>query len=215
MLQALLQLEYPLLLITVAIMLGGLFHSITIMYPALLKKDVEQIEALHIADNFRDQAHRDALTGVHNRRYFDQTISAYVNEFKSKRATFGLMLLDLDHFKSVNDNHGHDAGDYVLKETCLRLKALVREHDVFARVGGEEFAVIATFASGDQLSMIAERYRSNIESLRVPFGDKIIKPTVSIGAVISKGFKDPVDLYNAADTKLYEAKRAGRNCVAI
>ncbi len=214
-LEALLSIEQPMLLMTVALMLGGLFHSFTILYPALIKREVEQLQALSNADSFRDQAHRDGLTGVHNRRFFDQTIRAYVNEFKSKRASFGLLLLDLDHFKKINDNFGHEVGDLVLKEVCVRMKALIREHDVFARIGGEEFAVIATFAGNEQLPIIAERYRTQIEALQIPVGDTIINPTVSIGAAVNKGVDNPDELFNVADARLYEAKRAGRNRVSI
>ncbi len=212
---ALLSMQQPMLLVTVAILLGGLFHSFTILYPALLKKDLEQLEALNIADDFRDKAYRDPLTGLHNRRFFDQAIRAYHEEFQSKGASFGLLFLDLDHFKNVNDTYGHDAGDIVLKEIALCLKALVREHDVLARIGGEEFAVIVTFVDNGQLPGIAERYRSQIESVQIDAGGNSINPTVSIGAALNKSSLTANDLFVAADMRLYEAKRAGRNRVSI
>ena len=126
----------------------------------------------------------------------------------------GLMILDLDHFKSVNDNFGHDAGDLVLREVALRLKGVSREHDVVARMGGEEFAVITPFINEGTMMDIAERYRANIEALRIDVGTAILRPTISIGVAVSSSDTDEYQLYQMADRKLYQAKEAGRNRVA-
>jgi diguanylate cyclase (GGDEF)-like protein len=127
----------------------------------------------------------------------------------------GLLVFDLDHFKKVNDTHGHDAGDMVLREVALRLRAITRDHDVVARIGGEEFAVITPYASQEQLLMVAERYRTMISALNIPIGKVVLKPTISIGiATNSDGTDNVHDLFKAADRKLYQAKREGRNRVA-
>ncbi|MGB7285369.1 MAG: GGDEF domain-containing protein, partial [Salaquimonas sp.] len=130
-------------------------------------------------------------------------------------ATLGLLILDLDHFKNVNDNYGHDVGDMVLKEVALRMRAICREHDVVARLGGEEFALITPYAGMDQLLGVAERYREMVEALAIKTGNVVIRPTVSIGVATNENGTDNVDdLFKAADRKLYQAKNSGRNRVA-
>jgi two-component system cell cycle response regulator len=124
-------------------------------------------------------------------------------------------VFDLDHFKKVNDTYGHDAGDMVLREVALRLRAITRDNDVVARIGGEEFAVITPYATTEQLLSVAERYRTMISSLNVQIGNVVLKPTISIGvATNSDGTDNAQDFFKAADRKLYQAKREGRNRVA-
>ena len=127
----------------------------------------------------------------------------------------GLLILDFDHFKSINDNYGYDVGDLVLKEVALRMRAISREHDVVARLGGEEFAVITPFANREQLLAVAECYRKMVEALNIKTGNVVIRPTVSIGVATNQGGADNIDdIFNAADRKLYTAKNNGRNRVA-
>ena len=162
-----------------------------------------------------EMAVTDPLTGMHNRRYFERALAGYLKEFNAVGATLGLLILDLDHFKSINDNYGHDVGDIVLKEVALRMRAISREHDIVARLGGEEFAVITPFANREQLLGVAERYRNMVEALAIKHGNIIIRPTVSIGVATNDGELDNADdLFKSADQKLYQAKNSGRNRVA-
>ncbi|MGI9350718.1 MAG: GGDEF domain-containing protein [Rhizobiaceae bacterium] len=210
---AMFNMQEPLLLMTVAILLGGVFHSFTILYPALIEGQEKRLEAQSEADDYKDQAHRDPLTNLHNRRYFDATLEAYFYEFNKMKLPFGLLIFDVDHFKSVNDDHGHSVGDKVLKDIADCARSLTREHDVIARIGGEEFAVIIAQVTEDQLKMIAERYRERIARLEVSSSRKKINPTISIGAALSTGHDNIHSLLEAADERLYAAKDMGRNQV--
>jgi len=199
--------EEPLLLITVAILLGGVFHSFTVLYPTLLKNRADKQKALHEVSDFKDQAYRDPLTGLFNRRYFDEIISAYV------RVSFGLLVLDIDHFKRINDTYGHSAGDEVLREIAVCSQRLIRDNDVVARIGGEEFAILLAYVNEKQLSIVADRFRQHIASIEVSTDNGTVRPTTSIGAVLSSGHQSVEDMMKDADECLYKAKNTGRNRV--
>jgi diguanylate cyclase (GGDEF)-like protein len=155
----------------------------------------------------------DGLTGTQNRRYFDDALREYLQEFRRIGKPVGLMILDLDHFKQVNDNHGHDVGDRVLREVASCLKDMTRYHDVVARLGGEEFAVVAPNMTEDQLMKFAERIRKAISNLAVVSGNVRLKVTSSVGIAVWNGRESADDFYRRADKMLYEAKRLGRNRV--
>ncbi len=106
----------------------------------------------------------DGLTGMQNRRYFDDALKEYLEEFRRIDKPVGLMILDLDHFKQVNDSHGHDIGDDVLRAVAECLKALTRYHDVVARLGGEEFAVVAPNMDNDHADQVRRTH---------PQGDRV------------------------------------------
>ena len=195
--------------------LGGIVFSLAVVSPVMKRSKQERFQMDRRAESLQKQATTDPLTGMNNRRYFEEALSGYLTEFNKIGATLGLLILDLDHFKSVNDNYGHDVGDLVLKEVALRMRAICREHDVVARLGGEEFAVITPFANREQLLGVAERYREMVEKLQIKSGKVIIRPTISIGVATNEGMVDNVDdLFKAADKKLYQAKNEGRNRVA-
>jgi diguanylate cyclase (GGDEF)-like protein len=191
-------------------MVGGLLVVMPIIrFQAATVKQEEQR-----ADKLAIEAITDPLTGLYNRRYFESVLSEFHQEFKRIDKPLGLLILDLDHFKNVNDNHGHVVGDIVLKEVANLLKKLVREHDVVARIGGEEFAVIAPFASENQIEPFAERFCRAIGKLKIKVDNVIIQPTVSIGvAISSQDVMSDRDLIRKADRCLYEAKHRGRNQV--
>lgn len=204
-----------LLFATIAILLAGFFHSLTVLYPALVSDQKERERAAARASQLENLAMKDPLTGIYNRRYFDEALAAYLAEFSKTKAQFGLLLLDIDFFKAINDEHGHDAGDVVLQEVALAISGLAREHDIVARIGGEEFAVIAPYALKEDLEAIGERYRSTIEKLKLDTGSAKLKLTISVGMASSADALTPADLYKAADKRLYEAKRGGRNRVVV
>ena len=202
-------------MVTVAILLGGAFHSFTVLYPTLLKDRAKQQKTLKQINNFKDQAYRDPLTGLHNRRYFDATLDAYFVEFNKLNLSFGLLTFDVDHFKRVNDTYGHAVGDMVLKKIAWEAESLAREHDVVARVGGEEFAVIVPHINESQLQGVAERYRQSVASLMIQVEGELLRPTVSVGAVTNMKCMNTEEMFEMADQSLYQAKEAGRNCVVI
>ena len=155
----------------------------------------------------------DALTGMQNRRYFDDALKEYLDEFKRIGKPVGLMVLDLDHFKSVNDTHGHDVGDEVLRRVSQCLKDFTRYHDVAARVGGEEFAVVAPNMDLEGLRKFAERIRKAISELVIESGNVRLKVTSSFGLALWDSRETAEAFYKRADKMLYVAKETGRNRV--
>jgi two-component system cell cycle response regulator len=158
---------------------------------------------------------RDALTGAYNRRHFEDRLRAEI-AFAVRHATdCGLLLLDLDHFKRVNDTHGHPAGDEVLRHLSAIAGHTLRTEDVFARFGGEEFAVILRGASTRGAGRLAERLREALAEQHARYEGREIPVTLSAGcAALSCCTKPtPEDLVAVADRRLYLAKKAGRNRV--
>jgi diguanylate cyclase (GGDEF)-like protein len=164
-----------------------------------------------------DSALRDDLTKAFNKRYFQDRIeSEFAYAVRHNLAT-ALISFDIDHFKQVNDTHGHPAGDHVLEELAKVVLSTIRVEDVFARVGGEEFSVICRGADLLQGKIVSERIRAAVAAHPVTFNGKVIPLTVSVGvaAVPSASIRNPNDFIAAVDEMLYEAKRAGRNRVCL
>ncbi|MCS0580816.1 diguanylate cyclase [Massilia pinisoli] len=156
-------------------------------------------------------AYNDALTDLPNRRRFNDELQRLAALGRRNGTPFALLLMDLDHFKHINDTLGHDAGDALLVAAAGRLRAAVRETDCVARLGGDEFAVLLTPASD---AIVADVARRIVESMRAPvaFGPHTMHVSASIGAVLaSTHVGDTAMLYKEADTALYHAKEAGRN----
>jgi diguanylate cyclase (GGDEF)-like protein len=165
------------------------------------------------SDTMEHAALTDSLTGMQNRRYFDDALREYLEEFRRIGKPIGLLILDLDHFKSVNDTHGHDVGDEVLRVVSSCLREFTRYHDVVARLGGEEFAVVAPNMDNDMLIKLAERIRKAIAGLTVTTGNVRLRVTTSVGLAVWDGKEDADEFFRRADRMLYEAKRLGRNRV--
>ncbi len=158
----------------------------------------------------------DALTGLHNRRYMAGQLQALVQRANLGGDGVSVLVLDIDHFKSVNDGFGHDAGDEVLQEFAVRLATNVRAVDLPCRFGGEEFVVVMPGTSLEDAGRIAERIRRDVGSapFRVMGGQELINVTISIGVAATLGAGDtPEALLKRADEGVYEAKAAGRNRV--
>ncbi|TAM98906.1 MAG: PleD family two-component system response regulator [Rhizobiaceae bacterium] len=159
----------------------------------------------------------DALTGLHNRRYLDNHLQTLFDRATARRRPLSLMITDIDRFKAINDTHGHDGGDRVLREFARRLRQNVRGIDLACRFGGEEFVVVMPDTDQPVAEKVAERIRAEIA--RAPFftreeGGEGITVTVSVGVSSMKPYGDRVeDLMKRADVALYEAKSGGRNRV--
>lgn len=162
-------------------------------------------------DSCEEAAFTDYLTGLANRRRFERQLKRETARTLRYNRPFCLLLLDIDHFKRVNDTFGHEAGDEAIKQLSKVLQSGTRGIDTVARIGGEEFALLlteTTFAVGLE---VAERLRAAIEEMSIPSVGNI---TASFGVVeFPLGTDDPRELFNVADVALYEAKRRGRNCV--
>ena len=163
--------------------------------------------------NLEQAALTDGLTGMQNRRYFDDALKEYLDEFRRIDKPVGLMILDLDHFKNVNDTYGHDAGDEVLRSVGKCLKSMTRYHDVVARLGGEEFAIVAPNMDLELLQRVAERMRKAIASLAIEAAGTQLNVTSSVGLALWDREESAEEFYRRADKQLYEAKRQGRNRV--
>jgi len=163
--------------------------------------------------NLEHAAVTDSLTGMYNRRYFDDALAEYLEAFGHIDKPIGMVILDLDHFKKVNDTHGHDVGDKVLREVAECLQVFTRYHDVLARLGGEEFAILSPNITERQLYNLSDRIRQAVSELRIVDGNVTLKVTVSAGLAIWDGAETGEELYRRADKQLYEAKRQGRNRV--
>lgn len=171
----------------------------------------EQIESRH-----RRAALQDPLTGIANRRAFKEQAEERLARNQLQRQHSSVLLFDLDHFKTINDSYGHDAGDQVLIGFCELVEGLLDPNALFCRMGGEEFAAFLSGANADQVLNLAERIRATLESQRLKANQTHIAATVSIGVVVSR---DPSltlrDLLARADAALYAAKAGGRNRVAL
>lgn len=198
----------------------AIFFGVFLIYPLIRTQAREETKLRDLTQTLSERsetlAHAaltDGLTGMQNRRYFDDALKEYLQEFGQIEKPVGLMILDLDHFKQVNDTHGHDVGDEVLRSVAGCLRDMTRYHDVVARLGGEEFAVVAPNMNSEQLFKLAERIRKAIAGQTVQAGNVRLKVTTSVGLAIWDGKEDPDGFYRRADKQLYQAKRQGRNRV--
>jgi two-component system cell cycle response regulator len=162
-----------------------------------------------------ESALRDGLTATFNRRYFVDRLHTEMRFAVRHSKALGLLFVDIDHFKKINDNHGHQAGDLVLGGLARELLTTIRTEDVLARYGGEEFAIICREIELPGVQVLAERLRAAIERKRFEHNGAAIPVTVSIGAAGDRRLTDPQALIAAADAAMYEAKRTGRNRVAF
>ena len=162
-----------------------------------------------------EMAVTDALTGLHNRRYMAGQLQAMVGRAGQGGDSVAVLVMDIDHFKAVNDGFGHDAGDEVLREFAVRLATNVRAIDLPCRLGGEEFVVVMPGASLEAASRVADRIRRDIEGQPFPImgGAESLTVTVSIGVAASVPGDTPEGLLKRADEGVYEAKAHGRNQV--
>jgi diguanylate cyclase (GGDEF)-like protein len=157
---------------------------------------------------------RDPLTDLYNRRFFDQRLREEYAFASRHQRPLSVILLDLDHFKLVNDSHGHPAGDEVLRNVARLIKRCVRQEDVACRLGGEEFGVIVRIDGREGARAVAERMRKRIEETPVHFGGVLIPITASAGIATAAPphmHESPTALLAAADRALYRAKDDGRN----
>ena len=165
----------------------------------------------------RDLAVVDELTAVYNRRFFDCRLTYELDSLRRYKRPVSLVLLDVDRFKAVNDTYGHQVGDGVLQHLAQMGQAIIRRVDLFARFGGEEFAMLLPGTDGPGAVKAAERFRALVEATPAVVGDLTISLTVSAGVVGASGAweGDEQGLIRAADRALYQAKHQGRNCVVL
>ncbi|KQM18988.1 GGDEF domain-containing protein [Novosphingobium sp. Leaf2] len=175
---------------------------------------------LRIAATLRGLAQSDPLTGLPNRRHFEEQSAQILTAAATAERAVALLMVDIDHFKQINDTHGHPVGDAVLKAVAGRCNDVLREGDLFARFGGEEFIGLLTITTENEAAVIAERLRNAIASTPVLIGQIAITVSASVGGATTKT-TDPAisgileSLIESADAALYRAKQAGRNRVIM
>src|SRR5215469_652906 len=189
----------------------------------LLARARTQIRKRRYADDLRDNVQNsiemaitDALTGLHNRRYMESHLATLAEQASARGKPLALMMLDIDYFKSINDNYGHDAGDDVLREFAVRIRKSIRGIDLACRYGGEEFVIVMPETDLHVAGMVAERLRRSIagEPFAIHKGTNRIEVTISIGiSTLEQKGEAVSDVLKRADVALYRAKHDGRNRV--
>ena len=160
-------------------------------------------------------AFRDSLTGLANRRYMEFKLAQAFQEQSEFKRQYGLLMIDVDHFKSVNDTYGHEMGDTALKTVAETLVQSLRSEDIVSRWGGEEFVVLLTDVDAIELGDLAERCRSLAAQTEIPVGDGRIKVTVSIGGTLLHNHPSVKVAISGADELMYQSKKTGRNCTTL
>jgi len=175
-----------------------------------------QDDQIRAHEQLRFQATHDALTGAFNRGEILEMLRRELERGARTRTTTGILMLDIDHFKLINDTYGHLTGDAVLREVTQRVSKAVRSYDSVGRYGGEEFVIVLPGCSREQVDQGAERVRAAVDNGPVWVNDARIAVTVSIGAAVTtNGAISDKEILAAADAALYRAKRIGRNRTVV
>jgi diguanylate cyclase (GGDEF)-like protein len=203
------QLERLQWIILIVVLLTLLLEALTIFRPMIGRITRYMSEVLHLATT-------DMLTGIPNRRSFYDSGTVEMARARRYARPLTLLMVDADNFKQVNDLYGHAAGDEVLKSLSRTLRGGIRETDVLGRLGGEEFGILMPETALPHAATLAERLRSAVSELSVPFQDYSVRVTVSIGVTaVPEGSSGLDAALSMADTLLYQAKARGRNCVVV
>ncbi|MBP9566061.1 MAG: GGDEF domain-containing protein [Sulfurospirillum sp.] len=193
--------------------LGGIF---VFFVGQLALKTINYIKDLAV---LKQESITDALTGLRNRRYFDQRISEEVARSTRYKLPLTLMLIDVDHFKKINDTYGHTVGDEVLQTLSKIIQNVVRDSDIVARYGGEEIVIITPNTTKEEAAILAERLREKVEQTKVATiatTQEVVQVTISIGLCsLSPIITDKEALLEESDQSLYLAKKHGRNRVVV
>ncbi|MBN1839640.1 MAG: GGDEF domain-containing protein [Campylobacterales bacterium] len=193
--------------------LGGIFVFFVGQLALKTTNDVKDLAVL------KQESITDALTGLRNRRYFDQRISEEVALSTRYKLPLTLMLIDVDHFKKINDTYGHTVGDEVLQTLSKIIQNVVRDSDIVARYGGEEIVIITPNTTKEEAAILAERLREKVEQTKVATiatTQEVVQVTISIGLCsLSPIITDKEALLEESDQSLYLAKKYGRNRVVV
>ncbi len=170
-----------------------------------------------VISSMKDMAIYDMLTHLYNRRHLDQVLEEEFQNASQTKQPLAVIMIDIDHFKAINDHYGHDEGDRALIHVASLLKTSLRKHDIVARFGGEEFLVVLPRAIMKDAVIIAERIRKSVETTPLSVGNEPVHLTVSLGVagIPAVWTNSKEELTKCADTALYEAKEKGRNRVCF
>jgi diguanylate cyclase (GGDEF)-like protein/PAS domain S-box-containing protein len=177
--------------------------------------DTQRLSMMDRLAKLESQAMLDSLTGLANRRHFEQAIETSLSKFQRDNESFGLIMADIDHFKRFNDYYGHDVGDKIIKLVARTLIGHCRTFDTACRWGGEEFALIVDQIDSDKLNQLAHRIRNTVGRSALEHNQCHIAVTLSIGATVVKADDNAKSLFKRADQLLFESKQTGRNRVTM
>lgn len=172
-------------------------------------------EDLKMTEQYKALAMMDPLTNIPNRRYIDHFLASKFNEYRTFAIPFGVLFVDIDHFKNVNDTYGHDIGDEILIMLAQSCSGMLRSTDLFGRYGGEEFLAVLTGIDEGNLKRIAESMRMIIENSALRNNDMDLHITISIGLTLANSEDTIESIVKRADTLLYRSKESGRNRVTF
>ena len=185
-------------------------HEGLVTHFASIQRDITEYKKLE--QDLQILCRTDPLTTAANRRAFNETLSQEFSRFKRSQKQYALIMIDLDHFKTINDQHGHSVGDQVLIEVTERCRDNLRVHDIMARLGGEEFCILLPYTDSTQAEKVAERLRAMIEKKPIIVDGLRLKVTISVGiSLVSIHDEDGHQAMDRADQNLLNAKNSGRN----
>jgi diguanylate cyclase (GGDEF)-like protein len=186
------------------------------LLPRIVEHYTLSLTNLRLREKLRLESIHDSLTGLYNRRYMEAALEQEAARIKRHKTLLGIIMIDVDHFKAFNDQHGHHVGDAVLQELGRFLKGHIRGEDVACRYGGEEFLLILSGASLENTKLRAEEFWEKLRDLKIHYQDRDFSITASIGvAALPCHGPDVMDVVKAADDALYLAKERGRNHVVV
>ncbi len=181
----------------------------------LIEKSLLYQQLAEAHQQLKELSMRDALTGVLNRGAIFELLNKYLQKAERKKWPVAIIMVDLDHFKAINDEHGHLGGDAVLRTVATAIEKSLRSYDHVGRYGGEEFLIILSEADSSTASEAAERVRKAVEALKIQHENRIIQLSLSQGIALSCGDEQAEHLIARADAALYLAKQEGRNCCRL
>jgi diguanylate cyclase (GGDEF)-like protein len=191
---------------------GDRFQTAAVHFKFLHEADVES--AYHLA--IYELVAKDGLTEIYNKRKFDEEMQREFARAMRHHRPLSLIIFDLDEFKTINDSYGHLCGDFILKQVASLARDMVRPEQMLARVGGDEFVILAPETTTEGAEALASKLRDRIQEFEHHYGDVQIPVSCSFGvAEMRKAMTSPQDLYQAADEALLQSKRSGRNRVAV
>jgi diguanylate cyclase (GGDEF)-like protein len=171
-----------------------------------LRQKVEELKKLALVDT---------LTELGNRTYVEMNIKGRMEELDRYERSFGVLFIDIDHFKNINDKYGHDIGDKVLKMVSATLSNTLRPFDIIGRWGGEEFVAVIVNVNEEQLYAVSNRLRMLVEQSSISVNSDIVRVTVSIGGTLAQKDDNLNRMIKRADRLMYKSKVSGRNCISV
>jgi len=181
----------------------------------IFSENSKQLEILKEMETLKKEVFIDPLTQIGNRKFAELNLATRMNDLKGNEILFGVLFIDIDHFKKFNDTYGHNIGDQVLKMVSKTITNAVRSIDIACRWGGEEFIVILPNMDMPTMTTIGEKIRLFIEKSWITINNENLKVTVSIGGALATKEDTIESIIHRSDTQMYQSKKSGRNCVTI